>query len=244
MQIAKIAAPLRQQVIDALRALIIEGGYLAGARLVERELCERIGVSRTLIREALRQLEAEDLVTVIPNKGPSVSKLSLKEARDVYRARALLESYASQEFAERGSAAQKASLVRRCEQMRKAYERNDMRGVFLRKSEFYDELTEGCGNAVIGSRLRGLLAQISLLRAVTLSEKGRVAEVVGELSEIATAIQAGDGRAAWKASGRHVAKAEEIAISVLAEREESSRLGSRMSLPFRRRTRVLHESNA
>lgn len=222
MQIARIAAPLRQQVIDALRALIVEGEYLAGARLVERELCERIGVSRTLIREALRQLEAEGLVTVIPNKGPSVSKLSLKEARDVYRARALLESYASQEFAVSGTAAQKASLLRRCEQMRKAFERNDMRVVFQRKSEFYDELTDGCGNAVIGSRLRGLLTQISLLRAVTLSEKGRVAEVVVELGEIAEAIHVGDGRAAWKASERHVAKAEAIALSVLSERDETN----------------------
>jgi DNA-binding GntR family transcriptional regulator len=215
VKIARIAAPLRQQVIDALRALIFEGTYRAGERLVERELCEKIGVSRTLIREALRQLEAEGLVTVIANKGPSVAKLSQKEAHDIYRARALLESYASQEFAEHGTAAQKAAIVRRCEQMRKAYERGDTRGVFQRKSEFYNELINGCGNAVIGSRLRGLLAQISLLRAATLSEKGRVAEVLRELEQIAAAIQAGDGRAAWNASERHVAKAEATAMTVL-----------------------------
>ena len=244
MQIAKIAAPLRQQVVDALRALIVEGAYLAGTRLVERELCERVGVSRTLIREALRQLEAEGLVTVIPNKGPSVSKLSLKEARDVYRARALLESYASQEFAEHGTAAQKSSLVRRSEQMRKAYQRNDMRGVFQRKSEFYDELTEGCGNSVVGSRLRSLIAQISLLRAVTLSEKGRVDEVVRELGEIAAAIHAGNGRAAWEASERHVAKAESVAISLLAEREQSERGQSLRAQLVRRRARDLHEDIA
>lgn len=225
MQIARIAAPLRQQVIDALRALIVEGEYLAGTRLVERELCERLGVSRTLIREALRQLEAEGLITVIPNKGPSVTKLTLKEARDVYRARALMESYASQEFASGGTAAQKASLLRRCEQMRKAFERNDMSAVFQRKSEFYEELIDGCGNAVIGSRLRGLLAQISLLRAVTLSEKGRVAEVVRELGEIAAAIHKGDARGAWKASERHVAKAEAVAIVVLTERDRADAKG-------------------
>lgn len=223
MHISRVAAPLRQQVIDALRALIVEGTYRAGTRLIERELCERIGVSRTLIREALRQLEAEGLVTVIANKGPSVSKPSLKEARDIYRARALLESYASQEFAEHGTAAQKAAIARRYEQMRKAYERGDMRAVFQRKSEFYKELVDGCGNAVISERLRGLLAQISLLRAATLSEKGRVAEVIRELGEIAAAIHAGDGRAAWKASERHVAKAEAIAISVLAESDEPGR---------------------
>ena len=65
-----------------------------GERLYEKELSEKLGVSRTSFREALRQLEAEGLVVTVPNQGPIVTKVSLKEAEDIYQIRELLECYA------------------------------------------------------------------------------------------------------------------------------------------------------
>src|SRR5689334_22743137 len=93
--IQKFAAPLRQQVDDGLRQAIISGRLAPGARLTERELTEMMGVSRTVIREALRQLESEGLVAIIPHKGPVVRALSLDEARDLYSIRAVLEGFAA-----------------------------------------------------------------------------------------------------------------------------------------------------
>ena len=80
-RIERSAAPLRQNVVDALRTAIVEGRLAPGARLTERELIEMTGVSRTVIREALRQLESEGVVETIPNKGPIVRKLTSAKQR-------------------------------------------------------------------------------------------------------------------------------------------------------------------
>ena len=95
LKIEKVPALLRQQVLEQLREAIISGVLLPGARLIERELTEQMGVSRTVVREALRQLEAEHLVEVIPNKGPFVRQLSINEAEDLYRIRAVLHGLAA-----------------------------------------------------------------------------------------------------------------------------------------------------
>src|ERR1700687_3081267 len=78
------AAPLRRQVLEELRQSIIAGRLLPGARLIERELIAMMGVSWAVIREALRQLESEGLIAIIPNKGPIVRELTLAEAKDLY----------------------------------------------------------------------------------------------------------------------------------------------------------------
>jgi DNA-binding GntR family transcriptional regulator len=89
-QVARVAAPLREQVLDLLRREIVEMRLRPGQRLVERELIQRIGVSRTTIREALRELAAEGLVTTIPQKGAIVAVPSWRGAEEVYEVRALL----------------------------------------------------------------------------------------------------------------------------------------------------------
>src|SRR3546814_737946 len=88
----RVAAPLREQVITALRAAILDFQLRPGQRLVERELIEQLGVSRTTVREALRELTSEGLVTVVPQRGAVVSAPSLAEAEDMYDIRAVLES--------------------------------------------------------------------------------------------------------------------------------------------------------
>ena len=95
LEVQRHAAPLRQQVVEALRLAIIDGRLAPGARLIERELTEMLRVSRTVIREALRQLESEGLIAIVPNKGPVVRALTLAEAKDLYQIRAVLEGLAA-----------------------------------------------------------------------------------------------------------------------------------------------------
>jgi len=82
--ITRKPVPLRNEVIERLRSAICKQLLPQGSRLIERQLCEMLGVSRTLVREALRQLEAEGLVTIIPNRGPSVAVLD-KGTREMQR---------------------------------------------------------------------------------------------------------------------------------------------------------------
>ena len=82
-QMSRVAAPLRDQVSSALRQAIVERELPPGQRLVERELVDRLQVSRATVRESLRELEAEGLVTVIPQRGAVVASISLQEAADI-----------------------------------------------------------------------------------------------------------------------------------------------------------------
>ena len=109
--VGRVAAPLREQVTDSIRQAILDFSLQPGQRLVERELMERLEVSRTTIREAIRELSAEGLVTVVPQKGAIVTAPSLEDAVDLYEVRASLESLVVQRFVERASDDQVARLT-------------------------------------------------------------------------------------------------------------------------------------
>lgn len=104
--IGRVAAPLREQVIDALRAAILDFTLPPGQRLVERELIEQLGVSRTTVREALRQLTSEGLITVVPQKGAMVASPTFEEAEELYEARLRLEGLIVRRFVERAAPSQ------------------------------------------------------------------------------------------------------------------------------------------
>src|SRR5579885_3504051 len=92
--ISHIAAPVREQVGARLRQAIVTGHFQPGARLIERELCTLLGVSRTSLREALRQLESDGLVVNIPHKGLVVATMTREEAEEIYQVRAAMEGLA------------------------------------------------------------------------------------------------------------------------------------------------------
>ncbi len=94
LNVTREAVTLRMRVEDKLRSAISNGVFKPGQRLIERELCELTGVGRTSIREAVRQLEAEGLITSIPHRGPVVTRISVEEAQQLYAVRALLEGAA------------------------------------------------------------------------------------------------------------------------------------------------------
>ncbi|GEP54735.1 GntR family transcriptional regulator [Reyranella soli] len=215
MKVIRIAAPLRRQVLDNIREAIAVGRLPAGGRLVERELCEMTGVSRTLVREALRQLESEGLVEVIANKGPIVAKFSANQAREVYELRAELEGLASELFADRADERQRKALQEAFAALRAAYVVGERSGMLAAKTRFYDCLVQGAGNETLGVMLRQLHARAMVLRGTSLSQPGRTAASEREIAEIMKAIRRRDGAAARKASIGHITKAARVAQQVL-----------------------------
>jgi GntR family transcriptional regulator, trigonelline degradation regulator len=214
--ITVVAAPLRKQVIELLKGSILGLEYLPGERLVERELCERYGVSRTVIREALRHLEAEGLVALVANRGPVVATTSPEEARALYEVREVLESLAARLCAE------KKRLSRALTHVAAAYREDDLGEQLKSKDEFYRVLCEGADNAVIGMMLRTVQARVQMLRGLSLLAPGRTDESLVELKRIVDAIVRDDEDAAGQLASKHVQRAAEIALARLTEGEDTA----------------------
>jgi DNA-binding GntR family transcriptional regulator len=174
--IRKSAAPLRRQVQDELRQSIITGRLIPGERLVERELIAMMGVSRTVIREALRQLESEGLVAIVPNKGPIVRTLTVEEARDIYAIRAVLEGLAARLFTEQADQAQIARLERALSVVEKAYDSGDRETMLETKNNFYEILFEGAKSETLASMLAILHGRIWRWRGLGLTHPNRSPE--------------------------------------------------------------------
>lgn len=209
------AAPLREQVIGELRQRIVRGELRAGERLKERVLIEDLKVSRTVVREALRQLEAEHLIRVEPQVGPLVAELSADQARQLYEVRAALEA----------TAARLAAANRTEQELRKLKESILAMGSSLApletlltaKRNFYDALIQASHNMIIGEQLEGVQARISQLRRITLSSPERGLQTVAELQAVVDAIADQSEDRAYAASVEHVMNAAAIAMNHLNE---------------------------
>ncbi|CUX68703.1 GntR family transcriptional regulator (plasmid) [Agrobacterium tumefaciens] len=215
LKVARQNASLRIQVEDRLRQAIATGMFKPGQRLVERELCEMIGVGRTSVREALRQLEAEGLITSYAHKGPVVSIITYEEAAQLYTVRALLESFAGQQFAENGSAEDIATLVDAVVEFESAAESGVGQRLLAAKNTFYDCLMDGSKNIFVRQMLTSLHNRINLLRMTSMTQPGRLKHSVAEIKEIAEAIKARNGPLAAAACKHHIDMAAKVALEYL-----------------------------
>ena len=209
--IPKAAAPLRRQVLQELRQSILSGRLSPGERLVERELISMMGVSRTVIREALRQLESEGLVDIIPNKGPIVRTLTWEEAQDIYAIRAVLEGLAARLFTEHAGEPQVEELERALMGVADAYESGDPERVLYAKGTFYDVLFAGARSQTLSSMIAMLHGRIRRWRAIGVSHpkrtKERQQESMRNLRVMLRAVRSRDARLAEQAIREDVQKA-------------------------------------
>jgi GntR family transcriptional regulator, trigonelline degradation regulator len=209
--ISKSAAPLRRQVLDELRQSIIAGRLNPGERLVERELIAMMGVSRTVIREALRQLESEGLVAIVPNKGPIVRTLTVEEARDIYAIRSVLEGLAARLFVEQTDEAQIIRLEQALSVVEKAYESGDAESMLDTKNNFYEVLFEGAKSETLASMIAILHGRIWRWRGLGLTHPNRSPErdrqSLKNLRALLQAIRARDAALAEKILRDEVSKA-------------------------------------
>ena len=217
LRVGRVAAPLREQVLDVLRQAIVEQRLPPGHRLIERELVEQIGVSRTTVREVLRQLSAEGLVTTIPQKGAIVAVPTAQEAAELYEVRAALEALAARRFVQCASDFQVGALRSALTDIEEVtHDGGDVRAMRNAKDRFYDVLLKGSGSRSIYSILAGLQARVSVLRTTSLSQPGRPARAVDEIRAIVEAIEARDAEAAARACAHHVEQAARTGLDALA----------------------------
>ncbi|MAO56062.1 MAG: GntR family transcriptional regulator [Rhodospirillaceae bacterium] len=208
-------APLRRRVAAAIRDAIEVGKLPPGARLVEKDLCTDLNVSRTSLREALRELEAEGLVTHQAHKGLVVSRITRAEAENVYRVRAALEALIVEQFAEDADVEALADLKARAETLRRAYSSNDLRTILDAKKDFYDGLCTGAGNPLVLDLLTRLNSQVTQLRGRSLMTEARRTSSIAEIDALIRALAKRDAAGARKAVLRHVENAAKAAMATL-----------------------------
>ncbi|AUT74465.1 MULTISPECIES: GntR family transcriptional regulator [Paraburkholderia] len=212
---------LRHQVENVLRQAIMSGRFAPGARLIERELCESLGVSRTSVREALRKLEAEKLVRSVPHKGPIVAVISPQEASELYALRGLLEGFAAHEFARLASDAAIAQFGEAAKELRTQATAQDQAGVLKAKTALYEVLLDNCGNALVKEVLNSLYSRVNLLRATSLMHPDRLPSSLREIDKLYKALKARDADEAQALARLHVANAEKAAMRMLGESDDA-----------------------
>jgi DNA-binding GntR family transcriptional regulator len=209
---------LRELAVDRLRQAIIAGRFAGGDRLVERALCDQLGVSRSVVREAIRYLEAEGLVEIQPRSGPVVARRAWPRARQIYVIRRLLEADAAAACAARADAEVEARLHAALETLKLAYDSGQPDKLLSATTDFYEVIFTAAGHDIAWEIVQRLNGRISRLRAITLASTNRSISGHAHMQRICAAICAHDPGAASAAVNAHLIDAAEIARISLESR--------------------------
>jgi DNA-binding GntR family transcriptional regulator len=218
LEIGVASISLRRQVEEKLRGAIVRGRFAPGEHLSDRTLCEVFKVSRTVVREAVRQLEAEGLVETFPHRGSFVRVLTAGEAEQIYDVRGVLEALAAKKFVQYATDEQIEKLAQALNEIKAGLDTDEM-DMIGRKQAFYDVLLSVYQNTYLRSMLNQILNWSGQLRATSMSVPGRRRSSVAELERLIEAIRMRDEEAAWHWSLEHVRNAATAALSVLKERD-------------------------
>lgn len=210
-------APLRQKIIAALRRAIELGVLRPGERLVEKDLCAQLNVSRTCLREALRELEAHRVISNSTVRGLVVTPVTREDAINIYRVRAALEGLLAEQFIERADRDDFAAFRRAAEGLKQAYASHDLETILDAKKDYYDVFCAGAKNPVVFDLLITMHLRTSQLRAASLSRPQRQQESIKEIDALQLAIEKGDKAAATEVARAHVENASRSSFEALGE---------------------------
>lgn len=210
---------VNQAAFDRLRELIFAGEIESGSRLDERRLAERIGVSRTPLREAITQLVALGVVEHRAYKGNFLRAITAKQVTELYEVRKALEGLAARTAAENATAGDLDVLEEIIDRGTAAFERNDLAAFEQADRDFHAVIVRLAANELLVDELDRLALRIQLVRHVANLETPVAAETIGDRREVLIALRAGDGRAAEQALTRHIGVVQEQTVRRLELRE-------------------------
>jgi DNA-binding GntR family transcriptional regulator len=206
------SAPLRNKIISALRSAIETGLLVPGQRLIEKDLCEQLSVSRTSLREALRELQAESILESNSSRGLSVSAISLDDAKNIYRLRAVVEALVVEQFIEQADDAQIKDLLHESERLKRAYRNGVLEEILVAKRSFYDRICSGAKNTIAFDMINRLVLRTSSLRKGSLVRKERHQQSIKEIEVLVKAISRRDTERARAAAIEHVGNSARSAL--------------------------------
>ena len=199
--------PLRDVVFNTLRNAILTGELSPGERLMEIKLADKLGVSRTPIREAIRKLELEGLVVMLPRKGAYVANMSLKDIVDVLEVRASLEGLSASLAAERISEVDLKKLKKIAEEFKESTINSDIETLLKKDVEFHECIFEAANNKKLHQVINSLWEQVYRFRVTYISDYDSSLNIVEEHNKILDAIEKGDCELAKKYATEHIINA-------------------------------------
>lgn len=205
--------PLRELVYEELRNLILTGKIKPGTRMMEIELAEEMGVSRTPIREAIRKLEKEGLVTIEPRKGAYASEVSLKDMIDILEVRGNLEGLAAAYAAERMTEPEKEELLAVAKKFEEAVASGNMADMIHYDTRFHHLIVEASRNNHLIHMVEQLQELVLRFRYIYYKDFKRAEEMPPEHRRIFQAILSGDGQNAKFEAFDHIDKLKDMVIT-------------------------------
>ena len=211
--------PLRDVVFQTLRQAILRGELKPGERLMEIHLAHKLGVSRTPVREAIRKLELEGLVLMIPRKGAVVAEITISDLEDVLEVRMTLEELAVRYACKRITQEQLDELRHLSDEFRRSLSGSDVGACAQADVAFHDAIYEATGNKRLIQILNNLREQMYRYRMEYLKDRLSHTMLIKEHEEILEALECRDEKRALGAMSRHVERQKEHIIAVLSQKE-------------------------
>lgn len=207
--------PLREVVCESLREAIRKGVLQPGERLMEIQLAEELGVSRTPVREAIRKLEQEGYVVMMPRRGTYVANMSIRDVNEIFEIRTALESLSNGLAAERITAEELETLQRRLVMIGGYIKEGNMEKIVETDIEFHDLLYQAARNERLVGIISNLREQLTRFRTQSMSYPGRLEETLEEHRAIVECIAQGDVRAARRAAENHMENSEKTLLKAM-----------------------------
>ena len=211
------SSSLRQRIFRQIQNDILNGVYEPGENLIETKLSEELGVSRTPVREALRQLELEGLVQSVPNKGVTVKGVSADDIRDIYTIRMLIEGLAARWATEKITAEELDELKEAVDLEEFYTMKKDYSRLLKLDTRFHDIIFKASKSMPLMHTLSTFHHYIQKARKISMSSAKRAAEVLNEHKAIMQAIIDKDADRAEKLTTAHVKNASDNLLKRKAE---------------------------
>jgi len=218
---------LHEETVAHVRAMLLEGEIPPGARIPERELCERLKISRTPLREALKVLAAEGLVQLLPNRGSRAAKLTDKDMCDLFEVCQGLEALAGELACERITDAQVAEIAASHAAMAQHYHNRDLIQYYRCNRAIHEAIVAAAGNPVLSALYESVTARIRRARYVAPMTPPRWAMALQEHEAILNAVWRRDGVALSHVLRTHMRhKRAEVMQAGFADMDQSAATSS------------------
>ncbi len=207
-------------IYDRIKQDIVSGQLQPGEPLSEEDLAQRLQASRTPVREALRRLNHEGLVRIVPNKGAFVRVLTVRDIREIYELREALESFAAGQAAMRMSPEQVSAISQLAESLKRRKKHLGYRDLRDSWETLRQAITGAADNERLNAILRMINEQVETARHYSSAPPGRIEELLSDFLSVVHALEGRDKAKAAKALQLHLRKSKEILLNMFGHREE------------------------